>query len=55
VPAGEALRRHLEDRDVLLVLDNREHVIEGCATLAADFLTACSGHANVSTDQGSTK
>jgi predicted ATPase/class 3 adenylate cyclase/DNA-binding NarL/FixJ family response regulator len=39
----EALRRHLADRDVLLVLDNCEHVIEGCAELAADLLTSCGG------------
>jgi predicted ATPase len=37
----DALRRYLADRDVLLVLDNCEHVVASCAELAAALLTAC--------------
>lgn len=37
----DALRRYLYDRDVLLVLDNCEHVVEACAGLAADALSSC--------------
>jgi predicted ATPase len=44
-PAGssptDALRRYLVDRDVLLVLDNCEHVVDACAELAAALLTTC--------------
>ena len=36
----DALRVYLADRDVLLVLDNCEHVIDACAALAAALLTA---------------
>jgi predicted ATPase len=36
-----ALRRYLVTRDVLLVLDNCEHVIDAAAELAAALLTAC--------------
>lgn len=37
----EALRRYLVNRDVLLVLDNCEQVVAGCAELAAALLTSC--------------
>jgi predicted ATPase/DNA-binding CsgD family transcriptional regulator len=37
-----ALRRYLADRDVLLVLDNCEHVLNACAELATALLGACS-------------
>jgi predicted ATPase/DNA-binding CsgD family transcriptional regulator len=37
----DALRRYLTDRDVLLVLDNCEHVVDACAELAAVLLTSC--------------
>ena len=37
----DALRRYLADRDLLLVLDNCEHVVAVCAELAAALLTAC--------------
>jgi predicted ATPase/DNA-binding CsgD family transcriptional regulator len=37
----DALRRSLTDRDLLLVLDNCEHVVEECAELAAALLTVC--------------
>jgi predicted ATPase/DNA-binding CsgD family transcriptional regulator len=41
VAAREALSRSLGDRHALLVLDNCEHVIEGCAELASALLGAC--------------
>ncbi len=41
--ATVSLRRYLADRDVLLVLDNCEHVIDACAALAAAVLGACDG------------
>lgn len=37
----DALRRYLTDRDVLLVLDNCEHVVDACADLAAALLASC--------------
>ena len=37
----DALRRYLTQRDVLLVLDNCEHVVDECAELAAALLTSC--------------
>ena len=37
----DALRRYLANRDVLLVLDNCEHVVDACAELAASLLTSC--------------
>jgi predicted ATPase/DNA-binding CsgD family transcriptional regulator len=43
-PAGaeptDALRSYLADRDLLLVLDNCEHVIDGCAELAGTLLSS---------------
>src|SRR5690349_1140259 len=36
-----ALRSYLTDRDVLLVLDNCEHVVEQCAELAVGLLRSC--------------
>ena len=36
------LRRYLADRDVLLLLDNCEHVRDACATLVTTLLGACS-------------
>jgi predicted ATPase/DNA-binding CsgD family transcriptional regulator len=39
----DVLRRSLTDRDLLLVLDNCEHVVDECAELAAALLTACPG------------
>lgn len=38
-----ALRRYLVSRDLLLVLDNCEHVVDAAAELAADLLTSCAG------------
>jgi predicted ATPase/DNA-binding CsgD family transcriptional regulator len=37
----ESLRRFLVDRDLLLVIDNCEHVIDACARLASSLLSAC--------------
>jgi predicted ATPase/DNA-binding CsgD family transcriptional regulator len=39
----ESLRRHLAERDVLLVIDNCEHVIAACAELASTLLRSCGG------------
>jgi predicted ATPase/DNA-binding CsgD family transcriptional regulator len=38
-----ALRRYLVSRDLLLVLDNCEHVIDTAAALAVELLTSCAG------------
>jgi predicted ATPase len=38
-----ALRRYLVSRDLLLVLDNCEHVVDAAAELGAELLTACAG------------
>jgi predicted ATPase/DNA-binding CsgD family transcriptional regulator len=40
---AEALIRFLADRRLLLVLDNCEHLIEACAVLAAEVLSAAGG------------
>jgi non-specific serine/threonine protein kinase len=37
----ESLRRYLADRDVLLVIDNCEHVVDACAELASSLLGSC--------------
>ena len=37
----ESLRRYLADRDLLLVIDNCEHVIDACARLASSLLSSC--------------
>ncbi|MDX6690786.1 MAG: hypothetical protein QOG15_2243 [Solirubrobacteraceae bacterium] len=46
-PAGstatDALRRYLADRDVLLILDNCEHVVDACSELAVSLLGSCAG------------
>src|SRR6516165_2223804 len=39
--ATGALRRYLADRDVLLILDNCERVVDECAELAAGLLSSC--------------
>ncbi|MBK9117311.1 MAG: winged helix-turn-helix domain-containing protein [Betaproteobacteria bacterium] len=39
-PLVEALQRFVEDRTLLLVLDNCEHLLEACASLARDLLQA---------------
>jgi non-specific serine/threonine protein kinase len=42
-PTIEALCEYLRYQQVLLVLDNCEHVINSCGALAARLLTACEG------------
>ena len=42
----ESLRRYLADRDMLLVIDNCEHVIDACAELASSLLGSC-GHLRI--------
>jgi predicted ATPase len=37
----ELLRSYLADRDLLLVIDNCEHVIDACARLASSLLSSC--------------
>jgi predicted ATPase/DNA-binding CsgD family transcriptional regulator len=39
--ATDALRRYLINRDLLLVLDNCEHVVDACAELADALLGSC--------------
>jgi non-specific serine/threonine protein kinase len=43
VTPTDALRRYLVSRDLLLVLDNCEHVIDTAAALVAALLTSCVG------------
>src|SRR5579864_1010234 len=40
-PLVEAMQRYLQGRKVLLVLDNCEHLLPACATLAESLLLAC--------------
>ena len=40
-PAIDGLRRYLADRDLLLLLDNCEHVVDACAELAGSLLSSC--------------
>jgi predicted ATPase/DNA-binding NarL/FixJ family response regulator len=40
-PLTETLADHLASRDTLLILDNCEHLIEACETLAGALLYAC--------------
>ena len=42
-PQDEALIDFLRNREVLLILDNCEHVIEACALLVERLLRSCSG------------
>ena len=39
-PVIEALLKHLKDRQLLLVLDNCEHIVQACAELASQVLQA---------------
>ncbi len=43
LPPLDRLRAHLADKGLLLVLDNCEHLIEACASLAAALLRSCPG------------
>ena len=47
----ERLVGHLRNRELLLVLDNCEHVQEAAATLAAELLSACPGVRVVATSR----
>ncbi|MGH3146879.1 MAG: ATP-binding protein, partial [Rubrobacter sp.] len=40
-PLVDSLRVHLENRQILLVLDNCEHLVEACADLAGTLLRSC--------------
>ena len=40
---GRALSAHLEAKELLLVLDNCEHLIDACASLADTLLRSCAG------------
>jgi predicted ATPase/DNA-binding CsgD family transcriptional regulator len=42
-PPIDALVEDLRDRELLLVLDNCEHLLDACAALAAALLTGCPG------------
>src|SRR5438067_2175766 len=39
-PVSEALVRHFADRHILLILDNCEHLVQGCAELVKQLLLA---------------
>ena len=49
----EALRAYLADRDLLLVLDNCEHVVDACAEFASALLTFCPNARIVATSRES--
>ncbi|WP_230987176.1 LuxR family transcriptional regulator [Mycolicibacter heraklionensis] len=40
-PLSDMLRRFLRDREVLIVLDNCEHLLDACAELITGLLAAC--------------
>ena len=40
-PLIETLKRHLKSKDLLLILDNCEHLIRACAEYAEQLLAAC--------------
>ncbi len=42
-PYIELVVEHLRDRDILLVLDNCEHLVNACATVAQTLLRGCPG------------
>ncbi|RSM42697.1 LuxR family transcriptional regulator [Amycolatopsis balhimycina DSM 5908] len=42
-PAAVRLAGHVRDRRLLVILDNCEHLLDGCATLAHDLLRAAPG------------
>jgi predicted ATPase/class 3 adenylate cyclase len=42
-PVLEALERHVSDRQLLVILDNCEHLLEPCAALSRDLLSAGAG------------
>jgi len=42
-PIGESLKLQLRSRELLVILDNCEHLLDVCARLTAELLAACSG------------
>jgi predicted ATPase len=42
-PLAETLVKHLRDKELLLILDNCEHLVEACAVLADALLRSCPG------------
>ena len=50
-PAIDGLRRYLADRDLLLLLDNCEHVVDACAELAGALLSSCAAVRIVATSR----
>jgi predicted ATPase/DNA-binding SARP family transcriptional activator len=52
-PLHESLALFLERRQILLLLDNCEHLAAGCATLAAGLLQRCRGVRILATSQAS--
>ena len=40
-PMLQTIREYLQDRSLLLILDNCEHLVEACAALADDLLRVC--------------
>jgi len=50
-PLDEALRAHLADRALLLVLDNCEHLTQACANIARDILEFAPGVRIVATSR----
>jgi predicted ATPase/DNA-binding SARP family transcriptional activator len=42
-PAADDLARQLADRELLIVLDNCEHLVDACARLAQEVLGGCPG------------
>lgn len=47
----EAIKDHLRDRRALILLDNCEHLVDACASLATAILTACPSVAIVATSR----
>jgi predicted ATPase len=50
-PAIESLLEHLAAKDVLLLIDNCEHVLDGCRALLARILASCPGVRVVATSR----
>ncbi|HZO32361.1 MAG TPA: LuxR C-terminal-related transcriptional regulator [Chloroflexota bacterium] len=42
-PILQTVREYVQDRSLLLILDNCEHLVEACAALADDLLRTCPG------------
>jgi predicted ATPase/class 3 adenylate cyclase len=50
--ARDVLRSHLARRDILMIFDNCEHVLDGAATVITELLAACPGVGVVATSRG---